>query len=170
MHGGTGPDRRHFQALDVKFQWQLARSQSINDQLCIVTDKPIHNDLYLSTLRPHVLHLAALFPGRQIQLQSFCIYRVDMLSSAKKVQNSHAKAEFCNTNDRLNSRLVIVGICVSKNSEAGARNLEPLEQRDMEGVKLNLALESSRQSLNHSCTQGRLVAVDHNARYGDRNN
>jgi hypothetical protein len=38
----------------------------------------------------------------------------------------------------------------------------------MEGVKLNFALESVRQSLNHSRPQGRFCAVDHYAQYDER--
>jgi hypothetical protein len=37
----------------------------------------------------------------------------------------------------------------------------------MEGVKLDLALESGRQSLNDHGAQGRFGAVDHDAQYRD---
>ena len=68
----------------------------------------------------------ALFPGRQIQLQSFYVHRIDMHRRAKKIGKSRSKPEFCNPNDRLNSRLVIVRVRVPKKSESLARDLNSL--------------------------------------------
>src|SRR5271157_3583453 len=70
MHRRAGPDPRHRQVLDVKFQGELARPQSINDELGSVANKLIHNDFYLAALWRHSTYLAAMFAWRQIQLQS----------------------------------------------------------------------------------------------------
>src|ERR1700691_1179651 len=121
-------DCRHLQTLDVKLDRQLSRPQGIDDQLCFVKEEPIDGDLYLSILRAHVTHLATLFPGWQIQLQSFYIYGIDMMGNAKKLQYPHAKLEFRHTDDRLKSWFVIIGIRRSKNSEPVARDLKSLEQ------------------------------------------
>src|ERR1700674_2667235 len=170
VHRSVGPNARHFQVLDVKFKWQLPWSERIDYQLCLVADKPINENLYLPSLGPHVFHLAALLPRRQIQPQSFYIDRLDTHGRAKKIQDSHAKPEFCNTDERLHSWLVIVGVTVSKKSEPFTRNLEPLNQRDIKCVKLNFALESSRQRLDHTCAQNGPRVENQNAHHVDREN
>src|SRR6266446_7120588 len=166
MHGSVGPNARHFQTLDVKFKRQLPWFECIDYQSCLVADKAINEDLNFSSLRPDVFHLAALFCGRQVQPQSFYVHRLD--THGKKVQDSHAKPEFCNTDERLNSGLVIVGVTVSKKSEPFTRNLEPLNHRDIKCVEFNFAFEASRQSLNHTCAQDRPGIIEQNAQYGDR--
>src|SRR5208283_1481066 len=133
MKGGTRPDRRHFQTLDVKFQRQLALFQGIDDQLSVVAHESIHRDSYLS-FGLHLLHLVEVFPRRQIQSQSLYVYCVDMHGSVEKSQDTHVKPELRNTDNRLNARLVIVGVGVAKDSEPLARNLEPLGQRDVKGI------------------------------------
>src|ERR1035438_8623811 len=168
VHRGAGSDSCHLQALDIEFQRQLARSQSINDQLCSIADQLVHNDFYLAPLGRHVLHLSALLPGRQIQLHSLYEYSVDIDGRVKKIADSHMEAELGNANDRLKSGLVIIRIGFSENSETGARDLESLAQRDVESIELNLTLEPGRQGLNHRCAQDRFGAVDHDAQYCHR--
>src|ERR1700686_3033524 len=170
VHGTVRPNARHFHALDVKFKWQLPWSERIDYQLCLVADKAINENLYLSSLGSHVFHLRALLSGRQIQLQSFYIDRLDTHGRAKKIQDSHAKPEFCNIDERLHAWLVIVGVTVSKKSEPFARNLEPLNQRDIKCVKLDFALESSRQSLDDACAQNGPRVENQNAHRGDHDN
>src|ERR1700687_3052797 len=168
MHGSAWPNARHFQILDVKFKWQLPWFECIDYQLRLVADKAINEDLYLSPLGPQCCQLAALLSGRQIQPQSSYVYRLDSHGRAKKIPDFDAKPEFCNSDERLNSGLVIVGVTVSKKSQSFARNLEPLHQRDIKCFKLNFALEPRRQSLDDTCTQDRLGFKDQNAHYGDR--
>jgi len=168
VHGSVGPNARHFQTLDVKFKWQLPGFERIDYQLCFVADKAIDEDLYLSSLGSNVFHLRALLSGRQIQPQSFYIDRLDMHGRAKKIPESHAKLEFCNSDERLNSGLVIVGVAVSKKSQPFTRDLEFLNQGDIKCVEFNFAFEASRQSLNHTCAQDRPGVKDQNAHYGDR--
>src|ERR1700674_2953520 len=168
VHGSVGPDARHFQTLDVKFKWQLPWFERIDYQLCLVADEAIDEDLYRSPLGPHVSHLRALLSGRQIQPQSFYIDRLDMHGRAKKILDSHTKPEFCNSDERLHSGLVIVGVTVSKKSELFTRDLESLNQRDIKCVEFNFAFEASRQSLNHTCAQDGSGVKDQNAHYGDR--
>ena len=165
MHGRTGTDRRHSQLLDVKLQRQLAPPQSVDDQLCLVADQPIDDDLYLAVLGRQGLHLAAMFSGRQIQLQSCYIHRVDVQGRAKELPDTHMKAEFRNIHDGLKSRFVIVGVGFPENSESGAFNLESLDQRDVKGVKFHPALEPGRQRLNHRRAQAGLGAMDGHAQY-----
>src|SRR4029077_9951973 len=57
VHGSVRPNARHFQALDVKFKWQPPWPERIDHQLCLVTDKAINENLYLSSFWPHVFHL-----------------------------------------------------------------------------------------------------------------
>src|SRR6266478_825646 len=168
VHRSLWPNARHFQTLNVKFKWQLPWSERIDYQLRLVADKAINENLYLSPLGPDVFHLCALFPGRQVQPQSFYIHRLDMHGSAKKIQDSHAKPKFCNINEGLHSRLVIIGVAVSKKSQSFTRDLETLNHRDIKCVEFNFAFEASRQSLNHTCAQDRPGVKDQNAHYGDR--
>src|SRR5580700_7830005 len=91
-----------------------------------------------------------------------------MHGRAKESADSNVKLEFCNVYDRLKSWLVIVRVRFSENSETGALDLKPLEQRNMKGIKLDFALESSRQGLNHHGAQGGFGAVEHDAQHCDR--
>src|SRR4029077_2780668 len=84
MHGGGWPNARHFQILDVKFKWQLPWVECIDNQLHLVADQAIHEDLYLSPLGSQFCHLGALLSGREIQPQSFYVYRLDTHRRAKK--------------------------------------------------------------------------------------
>src|SRR6266403_959709 len=168
VHGSLGPNARHFQTLDVKFKWQLPWSDGVDYQFCVVANKAINKNLYLSAFGTNFFHLVALLSGRQIQLQSFYIDRFDMHGGAKKIHDSHAEPEFCSTDERLNSWLVIVGVAVSKKSQSFTRDLEPLNHRDIKCVEFNFAFEASRQSLNHTCAQDRPGVIDQNAHYGDR--
>src|SRR5437879_6213980 len=168
VHLPLWPNARHVQTLDVKFERQLPWSERIDYQLRLVADKAINENLYLSALGPYVFHLCALFPGRQVQPQSFYIHRLDMRGRAKKILDSQAKPEFCNINEGLHSRLVIVGVTVSKKSQSFTRDLETLNHRDIKCVEFNFAIEASRQSLNHTCTQDRPGVKDQNAHCGDR--
>src|SRR5271155_1435673 len=132
MHRRTRTDGCHLQALDVKFQRQLARFQSVNDQLRMVADHAIDYDLYLASFGRHVAHLTALFPRRQIQLQSLHIDSVDMSWRTKNRQDPHPKLELRNANDGLKSGLIIVGVRFSKDSEPTARHQETLDHRNVE--------------------------------------
>src|SRR5882762_1386034 len=124
VHGSVWPNARHFQALDVKFKWQPSGSERIDYQFCLVADKTINENLYFSPFGPDIFHLGALLSGRQIQLQSFYIDSFDTHGRAKKILDSHPKPEFCDADERLHARLVVVGISVSKKSQPFTRNLE----------------------------------------------
>src|SRR6202041_1944172 len=113
----------------------------------------IHNDLNLPVLRAHALHLCTLFARRKIQLQAFYVNRIDMFGRTKKIADSHMKPELCNIHDGLKSRFVTIRIRLAENPEAAARNLETLDWRDVERMKLNLAFEPGRQCLNNHHAQ-----------------
>src|SRR6266853_5022613 len=91
-----------------------------------------------------------------------------MHGRTKKIPESHAKPEFCNSDERLNSGLVIVGVAVSKKSQPFTRDLEPLSQRDIKCVEFNFAFEASRQSLNHTSAQDGPGVKDQSAHSRDR--
>src|SRR5271168_3660635 len=91
-----------------------------------------------------------------------------MHRGAKHGEDSGTKPKFIDRDNRLYSRLVIVGISVSKDSESLARNLEPTDHRDMEGVEFDLTLESRGQCLDYTRPQHRLGTSHHYTRpYGD---
>src|SRR3981081_438927 len=166
VHRTVGPNARHLQALDVKFKWQLPWSERIDYQLRFVADKAINENLYLSSLGPHVFHLDPLFSGRQILLQSLYIDRLDTHGRAKKILDSHPESEFCDADERLYPWLVMVGVTVAEESQPFARDLEPLNQRDIKCIKLNFALEPSRQSLDHPRAQDGPGVINQNAHRG----
>ena len=57
--------------------------------------------------------------------------------------------EFPDRYDGLHARLMIVRVRISENSEAFARNLQALEQGDMESIQFNLAFEAGGKRLNN---------------------
>src|SRR3984957_9851375 len=136
------PDRCHLQAFDVEFQRKLPGLQSIQNQLRLVANESIDDDFYLRPFGLHSRDLAAMFAGRQIQLESLDVHGVHMHGRPKKGENSHTKPEIRNVDDGLNSRLVVVRISFSKDSEAIARNPKPLDQRNVERIELNSAFEA----------------------------
>ena len=135
---------RHLQTRNLELNRQFAWSERINNQLRVFKNELVDNDPYRCALRPHSLHLCALFPRRQIQAQSVRIYRVHVHGRAQEVCDFQAETEVCNRYDRLHTWLVIVGIRIAEYSEAFARNLQTLNQRNMKCVQFNLALEPGR--------------------------
>ena len=165
------PVRGHLGETDVgprnlELDWQLPRPEGVDHELRIFTRKRIDDDCYLSTLRPHPPYLCALFPWRQIDTQSAHVYGVDAHRPAKELRDLHAESELGNCYDWLDARFVIVGIRISEDSEAFARNLQTFEQRNMEAVQFHLAVESGRQSLNDGGAQNGLCPVERESHGG----
>lgn len=153
MHRLIGADPRHSQAFNVKFDGQLARSQSIDDELRLIANEFIHNDFYFAVWRPHVIEFVAMFSGRQIQLQPANEYGVDMFWSAQKLTDAKVKPKVCHTNDGLKAGLMIVRVSLAENSEARAGDLKSLHERDVKSVEFNPALKSCRQSFDDGGAQ-----------------
>lgn len=143
----------HNQVLNIENQRQLTGRGGIDDQFRMIANEMVDIELGFASFAAHPGHLPAVIFRRDVDGKAAQSDGVDVHRRAKQVPYTRAEAEIGDAEERLYSRLALVGISFTVNPQVIAGNLYPMPYGDMERSQVDSALEAVRERLDHALAE-----------------
>jgi len=153
-------DNMHHDMLQREVFRILARLGGVDDELRVVADDFTDNDLDFAAMLLRSAILLAIFPGRDVDVQAADVHAADVHGLDEEASDAGAKVEVPDGDERVvgaGGDDVVRGI----DAQAAAGDLQAVQQRDVERVQLDLALEAGAEGFDDAAFEDGAGMMQH---------
>lgn len=158
---GVAADIVQHDVLEREVFGVFARLGSADDELGVVAEDFTDNDLDFAATLLRPAGLLAIFLGRNVDVQPTDVHAADVHGLDEEAGDAGAKVEVPDGDERLGGA---GGDDVVRriDAEATAGDLQTVQQRDVEGIELHLALEAGAEGFDDAAFEDGAGVMQHN--------